>query len=227
MGQILKNTMKRISAEHCEKCGVRPVIEVGKKWCVFCNDVHFRGKRRRPEEAERIIAELVEPLYVNATLSDISRLLMEKLSDRKPTQDLYLYGLPGRGKTYIMAALIRHYTGQGYNCYRICFDDFCCQVRSTMSPASKLTEWDLTEPLKKFDMLFIDDLGLRSKQETDFVYITLYSIINKRQERLLPTFISSNKDLGRLRDSFDERIVSRLRTALVVEVDGKDRRIRP
>ena len=80
------------------------------------------------------------------------------------------------------------------------------------------------KPYKDVDLLFIDDLGLRSKQETDFAYITLYSLLNKRQERLLPTFISTNKDLDRLRASFDERIVSRLQTALQIELKGEDRR---
>ena len=93
-----------------------------------------------------------------------------------------------------------------------------------MSPATKKTEWDLIEPLKKVDMLFVDDLGLRSKRETEYAYITLYSILNKRQERLLPTFICSNKDLDRLRESFDDRIVSRLQTAVIIRMDGQDKR---
>ena len=93
-----------------------------------------------------------------------------------------------------------------------------------MSPASDQTEWQLIEHLKNKDLLVIDDLGLRSRQETDFAYVTLYSILNKRQERLLPTFISSNKDLKRLRESFDQRIVSRLEPALQIDMTGKDRR---
>lgn len=123
-----------------------------------------------------------------------------------------------------MAAFTRHYMEQGFEAVRINFDDFCCQVRATMSPASDQTEWQLIEHLKNKDLLVIDDLGLRSRQETDFAYVTLYSILNKRQERLLPTFISSNKDLKRLRESFDQRIVSRLEPALQIDMTGKDRR---
>ena len=93
-----------------------------------------------------------------------------------------------------------------------------------MSPASKQTEWEMVQPMKDVDILFIDDLGLKSKQESDFAYQILYTILNKRQERLLPTFISTNKNLDKLRDSFDERIVSRLHTALKFKVVGKDRR---
>jgi DNA replication protein DnaC len=93
-----------------------------------------------------------------------------------------------------------------------------------MSPASKKTEWDLIEPLKDLDKLFIDDLGIRAKQETDFSYVTLYSILNKRQERQLPTFLSSNKTVAQLGQSFDARIASRLSAALIIEMTGEDRR---
>jgi len=137
-----------------------------------------------------------------------------------------MFGPVGTGKTHAMAALIRHDIYEGFQVERINFDDFCVQVRSTMSPASKRTEWCLIEPLKNVDKLFIDDLGLRGKQETDFSYVTLYSILNKRQERRLPTFISSNKSIEQLGQSFDARVASRLRTALVIEFTGEDRRQR-
>ncbi|KKL71480.1 hypothetical protein LCGC14_2094450, partial [marine sediment metagenome] len=193
-----------------------------RKWCLGCIDRYRRQEQMSSVVADNIILKLVEPLYADARIEDIEPILRDKILARQADQDLYLFGLPGVGKTHIMAALIRLYINQGYECKRICFDDFCCQLRSTMSPASKLTEWDMTKPFREVDMLFIDDLGLRTKQETDFAYVTLYSIINKRQERLLPTFISSNKGLDRLGQSFDFRIVSRLTTALTIEIVGKD-----
>lgn len=223
IAETTKNTMKVIFAERCEVCGVRPKNgQTG--YCDYCLNRYRRKQRLTPEIIDKSVIQIVEPLYANATMDDIEPSIRENLRSREPSQDLYLYGLPGRGKTFLMAALIRAYVGQGYECKRISFDDFCCQIRSTMSPASKMTEWGMVKPYKEVDMLFVDDLGLRSKQETDFAYISLYLILNKRQERLLPTFISSNKDLGRLRQSFDERIVSRLSTALIIEMNGEDRR---
>lgn len=177
------------------------------------------------ERIEKTVIELVEPLYANATMDDIESVIRERLRERKTWQDIFLWGLPGRGKTYTMAALIRAYVSNGYECRRISFDDFCCLIRSTMNPSSKETEWETVKPYKEVDMLFIDDLGLRSDPESHFVYYTLYSVLNKRQERLLPTFISSNKSIEYLERSFDSRIASRLKTAIVIELIGKDRRI--
>lgn len=220
--------MKTIFADRCEECKVRPKHcdkqQGERKWCKVCIDRYYRKEKMTPEKADILTLNLVEPLYANATLEDLEPGICEKLLKRESDQDLYLFGLPGRGKTYAMAALIRHYTAEGFKCLRICFDEFLCQVRSTMSPGSKITEWEMTKPLKEIDLLVIDDLGLRSEAETNFAYGTLHQILNKRQERLLPTFILSNKNLTTLRQSFDERIISRLSTALVIEITGDDRR---
>jgi DNA replication protein DnaC len=178
----------------------------------------------KPEKAEKTITEAVGARYVDATLESIDSGIADKLLGLESGQDVFMFGLVGVGKTYCMAALLRHYVYEGFECKRINFDDFCVQVRSTMAAASKQTEYELIEPLKQVDKLFIDDLGLRSGQETNFVYVTLFSILNKRQERMLPTFITTNKSIEQLGQSFDARIASRLQTALVIKMTGKDRR---
>lgn len=221
--QSIKEITTKLISGKCKNCGYRPRYR-DKKWCPRCIAVWKCQQYITKEWAENKICKLVGPLYLDAKLDDLSDNLHEKLLDREHGQDVFFYGPIGTGKTYAMAALIRHCVYLGYDCARINFDDFCVQVRSSMSPASKLTEWDMIEPMKNVDMLFIDDLGLRSKQETDFAYVTLYSLLNKRQERMLPTFISSNKNIKRLAEAFDSRIASRLSTALIIEMGGVDRR---
>lgn len=195
-----------------------------RKWCARCIDTYNRKEALSPARAEKAIIKLVEPLYYEATIETLDQDIQEKLSELKPGQDIYMHGLTGTGKTHAMAAQIRKYVYEGYQCERINFDDFCVKVRSTFSKAAKQTEEEVVEPLKQADKLFIDDIGLRSKQETDFAYVTFYSLLNKRQERLLPTFISSNKTIDQLGQTFDARVASRLQTALIIEVKGKDRR---
>ncbi len=177
-----------------------------------------------PANAEYRIRKEVELLYVDAQLGDLDLSVTNRLVQLDYGKDVFMFGSVGAGKTYAMAALLRHYIYEGFDCRRINFDDFCVQVRSTMGAAATETEWDMIHPLKEVDKLFIDDLGIRSKQETDFAYVTLYSILNKRQERRLPTFISSNKNIERLGEQFDMRVASRLSTAEIIELTGKDRR---
>lgn len=223
----LSEVMNHISDNLCENCKVRLKYKTGtelRKWCRRCIDVGERKRDQTPDQAEALIMSQVEPLYFQATIDDLEPDIREKLSKLQNGRDVFLFGPVGVGKTYTMAALIRHYVYQGFTCRRINFDDFCVEVRSTMSPASTQTELDLIKPLKDVDKLFIDDLGLRSKRETDFAYITLYSLINKRQEQALPTFVSTNKNIDQLGRSFDARVASRLKTALIIELKGNDKR---
>jgi DNA replication protein DnaC len=175
-------------------------------------------------KAEKKILDLVGALYIDAQIADLPNQIQNEVLNFDNVQSIFFYGPVGTGKTYAMAAMIREYIYMGYECIRINFDDFCVDVRSTMSPASKLTEYEMIKPLKEVDILFIDDLGIRSKQETDFAYVTLYSLLNKRLEYCLPTIVSSNKNIEQLGQSFDERIASRLQVAKQIEMTGKDRR---
>lgn len=217
------------SSGRCERCGygLKHRDNTGlRDWCKRCIDVWQRRQIMTNAVAERRILKLVGSLYLEAKLDDLDEQVREKLLALETGRDVFMFGPVGTGKTHAMAALIRHYIYEGFQVERINFDDFCVQVRSTMSPVSKKTEWDLIKPLKDVDKLFIDDLGLRGKQETDFSYVTLYSILNKRQERRLPTFICSNKSIERLGQSFDARIASRLSTAVIIKIAGSDRRRR-
>jgi DNA replication protein DnaC len=212
--------------DKCDNCGLRPKAVQGgtqRDWCKVCIDRYRRALEEEKSLASRIY-KVVEPLYAEAVVGDLEDIVVGSVLSRPENQDVYFYGAPGVGKTHAIAAFIRHYMTLGWECERINFDDFCCQVRSTMSRASKKTEWDMIEPIKNVDMLVIDDLGLRTKAESDFAYTLLYAILNKRQERLLPTFISSNKNLDELRKSFDQRIISRLIGSLQIEIKGEDRR---
>ncbi len=213
--------------DKCENCGygLRHKNQEGlRKWCKRCIDVYYQKENLQPEQAEQTILKLVEPLYLDANIEALDKEVRDKLLELKYGQDVFMYGPVGTGKTFAMAAMIRKYIYEGYHCERINFDDFCVKVRSTMSPAAKKTEWEMIEPLKQIDKLFIDDLGIRSKLETDFAYVTFYSLLNKRQERMLPSFISSNKTIEKLGQSFDARVASRLQTALIIEMRGEDRR---
>jgi len=226
--QIIPDTLTESGSFICENCGYRLKHrdKTGlRRWCKRCIDIYYRKENLKTEEAEQIIVGEVGKLYASADLSDIGEEIRNKLLGLGAGQDVYMFGYVGTGKTFTMAALLRHYVYQGFECVRLNFDDFLVRVRSTMSPASKMTEHEMIKPLKSVDKLFIDDLGLKSIAETDFAYGTFYSILNKRQERMLPTFITTNKTIERLSHSFDARIESRLKTALIIELKGEDRRL--
>jgi len=169
-----------------------------------------------------MFAGAVGERYIEANLSHLEPELRDQLLSAP--DDIFLWGPVGVGKTYAMATLIRKFIIDGFECHRINFDDFCCRLRSSMNFNSKETEYSLIEKLTKTDKLFIDDLGLRSKSESDFAYQTFYNILNKRQERLFPTYLTSNKDVDTIGRQFDYRIASRLKAGAIIFMDGPDRR---
>ena len=217
MAEILKSLL---SDKKCETCGLRPVAAGAKRLCKRCIEVYKRRESRKPSRIILDLAEQVGEAYMEACLGDVD--IADDLL--KADGDIFLWGDVGVGKTWAMAALLKHYLCDGFVCRRVNFDDFCCRVRATMNNHSHKTEYDLVKSLVDVDKLFIDDIGLRSKQETDFAYVTFYSILNKRQERMLPTYISTNKSIDQLAHSFDQRIASRLGQGTVIEMKGEDRR---
>ncbi len=222
----LLNSQKNSYGNRCEHCGYGYLHtdETGiRKWCKRCIDAYRRCESGF--SAEKMVLKQVGELYAHARLAHLDENIAEKLCSLVGNKDVFMFGAVGTGKTYAMAAALRWYAENGYICRRINFDDFCIELRATMSPDATTTEWGIIESLKGVDKLFIDDLGLRSKQETDFAYVTLYSILNKRQERMLPTFVTSNKSIEQLGQHFDARIASRLRTAEIIEMTGRDRRL--
>jgi len=72
--------------------------------------------------------------------------------------------------------------------------------------------------------LFIDDFG--TEKGSEWVLETLYSIIDKKYEDVIPMIITSNLDLNALGVKMGDRIASRIAEMCdVVEMTGLDRRL--
>jgi len=139
-----------------------------------------------------------------------------------------LYGQPGRGKTHAMAAMAFDYFVAGFSIKYMTFEWFALQVRDVFRPNSGLSEAMMIQPLCDADVLFLDDVGTTVSsegQETDFSLRLLLVVLDTRIKNCLPTYITANKTVEQLRDTFDDRIASRLLEACtVVKLTGEDRR---
>lgn len=221
IGSLLKEI---ISADRCEYCRIR-LKDTG-KYCRRCGAVLSRRLFgvKNPERVAKRLIELVGEKYMHAEITHIELEHRGSLASAG-NRDIFIWGDIGVGKTHCIAAMVKQYLCQGYECRRINFDKFCSLVRSTMNTNSKLTEYELVKQMTEVDKLFIDDVGLRSRQESEFAYITFYSIIDKRIEKCLQTIIATNKSIEQITKSFDSRIASRLSMAVNIHMVGLDRRI--
>ncbi len=139
-----------------------------------------------------------------------------------------LWGQPGVGKSYAMAALVRHYILIGSSVGRVGYEMLCLKIRDTFKAGSTQGELDVIRPLLEVDKLFVEDVGTTvsaGHQESDFSLRTFLVLLDKRLEACKPTFIPNNKGVEQLSKSFDKRIASRLQQACeIIQLAGEDRR---
>jgi DNA replication protein DnaC len=215
--------------ELCENCGKRPrKYEDGKlrDWCGLCI-ARFRFEQLPEYKQAAKIAAVIPERYVVASLDDLPKQLREKLAALKETEDLLLWGPVGCGKTHALSAMGIEYIRDGYTVKRERFSDILLRIRSSYTPAAKETEYEIICELVNVGKLIIEDIGATStEQETDFALRVFTDILDKRQERLRPTLMSSNKPLTELGKAFGARIKSRLSQAVIIQLSGKDRRNR-
>lgn len=135
----------------------------------------------------------------------------------------YLFGEPGRGKTYAAACCVRLAAEAGRKAKLVTVPMLLEQARAGYDGGDRLA----LERARGYELLALDDLGM--ERATEWTMETLSALIDHRTSRGLPTVVTSNFALGRLRDRWGgiegDRLASRLAGACErVEVKGADRR---
>lgn len=142
----------------------------------------------------------------------------------KTRRGLYIYGDVGTGKTHIAYALhknapkahIKTMFRNTVELFKDLRDDISRDSYSKTRPVENLTEYP--------GILILDDIGV--EKATDFVLESLYLIINKRYNEMLPMIFTSNFSLDELSDRVGDRIPSRIaESCQVVHLQGADRRL--
>ena len=143
----------------------------------------------------------------------------------KPYGNLLLMGKTGVGKTHISTAVAKTVIELGYNviydsAQNIVSDFEADRFKSGYGPYEPKAEKYL-----ECDLLIIDDLGTEFINQ--FTISCLYNLINTRQNRALPTVVSTNLTIEELIGKYEGRISSRLLGAgvTVLMFDGADYRI--
>lgn len=160
------------------------------------------------------LAEQIPPLYRGATLADLPEGLVRVYQELPEHKGLYLWGLPGRGKTHSMAAFAVDRWCRGYDIVRVTYESLMLTIRDTFKPGAKVSEADAIKQYNEADVLFLEDVGTTaSDRESDFSMRTFFVLLDNRLEQMRPTFVTSNRTVGQLGDSFNGRIESRLLAA--------------
>ena len=141
----------------------------------------------------------------------------------------YLWGEPGRGKTYAAAHAVRvaveRSKGTKPPAKLVSAKHLLDSIRDGFNGGDR----DALRRAETVPLLALDDLG--AERPTDWAIETLTGLIDARTAEGLPTIVTSNYSLGQLRELWGgmpgARIASRLGGACErIEVTGPDRRLR-
>ena len=129
---------------------------------------------------------------------------------------LFIFGDTGTGKTYTLHAIANNRNERVDN-----FVDLLSTFRDSIVQGwyhDKLIEYANKE------RIYIDDMG--AEKMSDFVHEFVYSLLNKRYERMKRTVISTNLTLDDFKKRYGDRILSRImEMCVLIELGGEDRRL--
>ncbi|MDR0813353.1 MAG: ATP-binding protein [Oscillospiraceae bacterium] len=132
------------------------------------------------------------------------------------SKNLYFFGAPGLGKTFLSACIARVVANKGFS---VVYDGFISIM--TVAEGYKFGRFgslaDYREQYEQYfdcDLLIIDDLG--SEMSNSFTASVLYEIINGRLLSGKKTIISSNIDPDGLDERYGAKIHSRIWGEFVV-----------
>lgn len=144
-----------------------------------------------------------------------------------------LLGNPGVGKTHLAVGIL-HGVLQGKSIPGLFYDfsDLLKWIRSTYDPISQFSETEILYPTVATPLLVLDNVGAEIpsawvRETFEYVITTRY---NERRATILTSNFPDRVAEGNPRESFTERVGTRLRSRLtemctVIEVDGID--VRP
>lgn len=186
-----------------------------------------QARKTKAARMRQSLSKVIPPLFAGAHLRSLSKAVKEALLSFDSKIGLVLFGPVGRGKSFALCALARHFILKRKKVVRVTYEMLCLQIRDTYKQGSRLTELDVIRPMIDCDCLIIEDIGSTTsigRNESDFSNRTIFVLIDSRLEACRPTFISTNKSRKNLEASFDERIASRLGLFKWIGIGGEDKR---
>ncbi len=142
----------------------------------------------------------------------------------KEEKNLLFYGESGRGKTFMSHAIARELLNQNRSVVYKTYYDILDHIRSSQFDHGEEKNEEMEDYLLS-DFLIIDDLG--AEITTEYAVLQLFHILNKRILLGKKFLISSNLDLKELRNTYGDRIFSRIAgTSYVFKFVGEDIRLK-
>ena len=141
-----------------------------------------------------------------------------------PFSNLFLYGDPGVGKTFLSHCIAKDLMDRSYSViYFTAFDLFDTFAKSNFEKNHNATL--MSDHILDCDLLIIDDLG--TELSNSFTASQLFICVNERMLKEKPTIISTNLSLDDFKNVYSERVFSRISSHYtMLRLIGDDIRIK-
>ena len=143
----------------------------------------------------------------------------------KNKDNLLLIGSTGTGKTHLSTAIARELIHKGYDVIYDSTQNIISDFEADRFRSGYGSYESKSEKYLDCQLLIIDDLGTEFINQ--FTVSALYNLLNTRQNKGLPTIISTNLSPDELARKYEDRIYSRIigSGCKVLAFYGKDRRL--
>lgn len=158
------------------------------------------------------------PFEIMSENLDYCQKYAEKFSGKG--SGILMSGGTGLGKTHLSLAIANKVIQKGF-C--VIYGSVPELIRKIQNEQFNRAEGDTMTLVTSGDLLILDDLG--AENNTDWCVSTLYEIINTRQNHQLPLIINTNLTPYELRESYQDRLSSRMFSMKTLFFSGKDNRV--
>ncbi len=195
----------------CKNKGVYYIEKDGKELTVDCECMPLRNSIEALEKSG-LSSALKKMTFDNYTCgSEWQVQIKEKAMSFLTAPEgcfFFIGGQSGAGKTHICTALLKGFLDNKKSIRYFKWADDLNKVLSLSSSESRAERAEIIEPLKKTDVIYIDDF-FRSKIPSQAEIKLAFEIINARYTQDLTTIISSEKTTKEIK-MIDEAIFSRI-----------------
>lgn len=215
--------------QECQECGGRGIIVRNKTASVCACTV--RTRLTNLISASHMTENLRKKSFQNFSLGYYSRTQKDPFNEKthfeiaakaietcksfcreclggKNPRGLYIFGQVGSGKTHLACSIANELIKGGIEVLFMVVPDYLDEIKHSWEQGSDYKEREILERAREVAVLIMDDLGAHSYSE--WTKSKIYSVINHRINKSLPTVITSNLEYLEIGSYLDYRISSRI-----------------